>query len=57
MSVDASSSYPGPHTHALSSCTNGKSHEHDEELDDPEPDVDMCESGQAMHDVRSDDDL
>ena len=57
VSVDESSSYPAEHTHTPSTLTNGKSHAHDDELEDPTPDVDMCEPGQTVHDPRSEDDL
>ncbi len=57
VSVDESSSYPAEHTHTPPTSTNDDPHSHDDELDDSAPDVDMCESGQAVHELRSDDDL
>ncbi len=56
VSVDESSSRPASHTHMPPTSTNDEPHTHDDELDVPEPDVDMCESGQAVHELRSDDD-
>ena len=57
VSVDESSSYPSAHRHTPAASENDESHSHDDELEDPVPDVDMCESGQAVHEPRSDDDL
>ena len=57
MSVDESSSYPAEHTHTPPTSTNDDPHMQDDEFDEPGSDVDMCESGQAVHDPRSDDDL
>ena len=57
VSVEESNSYPASHTHTPPSSTNDGPHSHDDKLDDPAPDVDMCESGQAVHDPRSADDL
>ncbi len=57
VSVDESNSYPASHTHTPPSSTNDDPHSHDDKLDEPDSDVDMCESGHSVHDPRPDDDL
>ncbi len=57
VSVDESSSYPAGQTHTPPTSTNDGPHSHDDELDEPGPEVDMRESLQVVHDPRSDDDL